>query len=131
EKLMKAAIEMHKAEMKKPKKECLSLQKICTAISQEHYQATGNIVKLSHSTLAHHSAGGMSREQASAARSWLLDSEVELVIEIITDYAERDFPIDHKRLKEVVDSICSARLGDKFPKRGVDQNWMHHFSVRH
>jgi len=128
--LMLRAVELHKAEQKKPQKERLGLRKICDTISQEHYRDTGDIIKLSHMTLSRLAAGGTTQARANAERGWLLDSEVDVVIEVITDLAERGFPITHKRLKEVVDTICFARLGDKFPAEGVGINWTYRFAVK-
>jgi len=50
------------------------------------------------------------------------------VIAFITEIADRGFPLSHAWLKEHVDSICKARLGDKFPLAGVGQNWTYRFA---
>jgi len=82
-------------------------------------------------TLKRHVAGGMTRERANAERSWLTDSEVDIVIEFINEMAHRGFPLSHARLKEHVDGICSACLGAAFPVKGVGVNWTYRFSKKY
>jgi hypothetical protein len=41
------------------------------------------------------------------------------------------WPVTHHRLKEHVDLIAAARLGDKFPSLGAGKNWTAHFILRH
>ncbi|KAG2047938.1 hypothetical protein BDR06DRAFT_830602, partial [Suillus hirtellus] len=41
------------------------------------------------------------------------------------------FPLSHKCLKEHVDEICQARLGDAFPQSGVGKNWTQRFVEKH
>ena len=41
------------------------------------------------------------------------------------------FPLSHRRLKEHVDEILCAQLGDKFPEEGVDRNWTQRFVEKH
>lgn len=40
------------------------------------------------------------------------------------------FPYSHKWTKEVVDMVCTARLGDDFPEKGVGINWTYRFGKR-
>ncbi|KAF8142627.1 hypothetical protein K438DRAFT_1538315, partial [Mycena galopus ATCC 62051] len=35
------------------------------------------------------------------------------------------------QLKEIVDEICRARLGDKFPAKGVGKKWTGRFVEKH
>jgi hypothetical protein len=100
-------------------------------ISAIHFTETGKHIKLCHMTLKCLSDGGMSRERANAERAWLLDSEVDIVIDFVVEMAHRGFPLSHKRLKEHVDSICSARLGAEFPAKGVGLNWTYRFSQKY
>jgi hypothetical protein len=39
--------------------------------------------------------------------------------------------LSHRRLKEHVDQILHARLGDKFPAEGVGKQWTQHFVSDH
>jgi len=52
------------------------------------------------------------------------------MIAFIAKMADRGCPLSHARLKEHVDSICKARLSDKFPLAGVGQNWTYCFAQR-
>ena len=45
------------------------------------------------------------------------------MIAFIAEIADRGFPLSQAWLKEHVDSICKAHLGDKFPLGGIGQNW--------
>lgn len=129
--LMSQAIAAYNAEQKKPKKTRCGLRTICTNISADHFSKTGNIVKLSHMTLKRLADGGLSREKANEARSWLLPAEVDVVIDFIIEMAHRGFPLSHRRLKEHVDIVCRARLGKKFPASGVGINWTYRFSKKY
>jgi hypothetical protein len=61
-------------------------------------------------------------------RAWLLLAVVDVVIDFIIEMAHRGFPLSHRRLKEHIDTICRARLGNKFPESGVGVNWTYRFS---
>ncbi|KDQ23015.1 hypothetical protein PLEOSDRAFT_1017130, partial [Pleurotus ostreatus PC15] len=50
-----------------------------------------------------------------------------VVIQYTVEMANRGFPLTHERLKECVDDICRARLGDEFPVMGVGKNWSGRF----
>src|ERR1700728_4676871 len=41
------------------------------------------------------------------------------------------FPLSHRWLKEHVDCICQACLGDLFPDGGVGKNWTNCFVEKH
>jgi hypothetical protein len=148
EALMVRAVAAYKADQKKPKKDRRGYRKICLDFECHHFEETGNYInsilndiqlifstgnqiKLCHMTLKRHVAGGMTRERANEGRSWLTDSEVDIVIDFINEMAHRGFPLSHKRLKEHVDDICSARLGASFPVNGVGENWTYRFSKKY
>ena len=148
EALMVRAVAAYKADQKKPKKDRRGYRKICLDFESLQFEETGkyinailndiqlvfltgNHIKLSYTTLKRHVAGGMSRERASADRSWLTDSEVDIVIDFINEMVHRGFPLSHAWLKEHVDDICSARLGASFPIKGVGENWTYRFSKKY
>ena len=106
------------------------LRKICLEFENKCYLETGKVIKLCHMTLNRLVAGGMTRERANENRRWLSNGEEDIVIGFIVEIANRGFPLSHRRLKEHVDSICRARLGNKFPKNGVGLNWTYRFSQR-
>ncbi|KAJ8595504.1 hypothetical protein M405DRAFT_727901, partial [Rhizopogon salebrosus TDB-379] len=62
---------------------------------------------------------------------WLTQEETERVIEYSIEVAHRGFPLNHRWLKEHVDKILCARLGDSFPKTGVGKNWTDCFVEKH
>jgi len=129
--LMAQAVKAYNLELKKPRKERVRLCRICLRYAALHYQDTGEAVKLCHMTLKRLAAGGNTREKANAERAWLNDAEVNVVIEFINEMAARGFPVSHTRLKEAVDLICSARLGEEFPVMGVGKNWTYRFSKKY
>jgi hypothetical protein len=129
--LMAQAIDAYKSEQKKPIKSRRGLHTICTEISALHFSETGKVIKLSHMTLKRLVDGGLSREKANEHRSWLLPAEVDVVIDFIIEMAQRGFPLSHRRLKEHVDTICEARLGNEFPESGVGINWTYRFSKKY
>lgn len=57
--------------------------------------------------------------EANATWSWLTDEESEVVINYIMECGNRGFPLSHRRLREHINEILQARLGDKFPLGGV------------
>ncbi|KIM35937.1 hypothetical protein M413DRAFT_78899 [Hebeloma cylindrosporum] len=117
--------------MKKPKNSRRGLRTICAEIAALHFSETGNVVKLSHATLKRLVDGGLTRDEAHEARSWLMPSEVNVVIDFVVEMADRGFPLSHRRLKEHVDLICRARLGKEFPESGVGVNWTYRFSKKY
>ncbi|KAJ7937488.1 hypothetical protein B0H13DRAFT_1560421, partial [Mycena leptocephala] len=89
-------------------------RKICDIVEKEYYRDHRKCVNLSTSTLDRLANGGIPKSASNAAKGWLLPEEAEIVIQYPIDVASRGFPLTHLRLKECVDSICRARLGDQF-----------------
>lgn len=121
---------------------CIELQKnhtqhpkgariICRDFENLCQQETGKTVKLSHMTLIRLAQGGRTRAEASLEKAWLTSEETRVVIDYIIEVGARGFPLSHRRLKEHVDEICRARLGDKFPKAGVGKGWTARFIEKH
>ncbi|KAJ7593196.1 hypothetical protein C8J56DRAFT_720203, partial [Mycena floridula] len=108
-----------------------SYQKCCNQITEDHRRETGKVIKLSHATLRRHVKGGISLSASNASRGWLLQPEVEIIINYSIEMASRNFPLNHERLKRIVDQICRARLGDEFPEAGVGKNWTDRFVEKH
>ena len=109
---------------------CHGLHHICIELQETCFMETGNHVKLSHMMLKRLVGGGKTHQQANADRRWLGDGEEDIVIAFIAEMADRGFPLSHAWLKEHINSICRARLGDKFPLEGVGQNWTYRFAQR-
>jgi hypothetical protein len=99
---------------------------------EAHYrQETGKIIQLSPATLRRRASGIKSQARSNAERSWLTSEEAELVIDYAIEMSNRGFPLSHRRLKEHVDEILCARLGDQFPGEGVGKNWTQRFVEKH
>ncbi|KAI0072522.1 hypothetical protein K474DRAFT_1582486, partial [Panus rudis PR-1116 ss-1] len=54
-----------------------------------------------------------------------------MCLTFIQHTAEQGFPLTHRRIKEVVDEICRARLGLAFPESGVGHSWTDRFLLKH
>ena len=57
--------------------------------------------------------------------------ETEVVIDYAIECGDWGFPLSHCHLWEHVNEILQARLGDKFPKGGVEQKWTNWFVEKH
>jgi hypothetical protein len=113
-------------------KECRKgLRQICKVVEQEYYAQYKRTTSISHATLGRLVKGGQTRSESNAAKGYLLDEEVETVINYALEVASRGFPLTHHRLKECVDEICRARLGDAFLESGVGINWTQRFCEKH
>lgn len=104
---------------------------ICKDFESLNIQATGYYIKLSYSKHMRLTTGGKTKAQSNAEKSWLLDVEIEVVIAYIGEIGNQGFSLSHKWLKEHVDAICQACLGELFPTDGVGKNWMDHFIEKH
>jgi hypothetical protein len=131
--LMAQAVAAYCTELKKPAGlKQRGARTVCKDFESLNRQATGKDIKLSYSTLMCLAAGGKTKKaQSNAEKSWLSDAEVEVVIAYIGEIGNRGFPLSHKRLKEHVDCICRARLGELFPIDGVGKNWTDRFVEKH
>lgn len=125
------AIALYKAQKDRPKGQRLSLARTCKKITADYFAETKKTVQLAPSTLAALVKGGTPKSQSNAAKGWLLPSEIDTVINYAVEVAARGFPLNHNRLKEHVDEILCARLGNKFPKNGVGPGWTGLFIQRH
>lgn len=76
-------------------------------------------------------SGGTTIAQANSKKSWITPAETELVLSFMEEMGDHGFSLSHRRLKEHVDLILHACLGDKFPKQGVRKNWTAQFADLH
>lgn len=125
EDLKDRAIEVYKNERKKPNGR--GARTIAQDFMDLYRKETGKSVRLCYNTLIRGADGGRSRAEANAAKSWLTKEETALVIGYIAELGNRGFPLSHRRLKEHVDEILRARLGDEFPALGVGKKWTQRF----
>lgn len=111
-----------------PKK---GVRKICREVAEECFQETKKRVELSKTTVIERSKGRISIREFNAGKGWLTPEEEDVVVDFAIDTALRGFPLNHQRLKERVDEICQAKLGNKFPESGVGKEWTQRFVDRH
>jgi hypothetical protein len=109
----------------------MSLRAVCQQVEGKYQVETGKTISLSHHTLRRLANGGKSKSLSNEAKGWLLPDEVEVVIRYAIEVANRGFPLTHRRLKEHVDEICTARLGSQFPEAGVGKKWTGRFVEKH
>ncbi|KAF8185617.1 hypothetical protein K438DRAFT_1524789, partial [Mycena galopus ATCC 62051] len=107
------------------------VRQICEMVEQQYTDATGRSIKLSSSTLNRLANGRLTQSASNAAKSWLMEEETEIVICYAIEVVSRGFPLTHARLKDCVDSICRARMGDEFPAAGVGINWTQRFCEKY
>jgi hypothetical protein len=130
--LMKRALHAYLLELQKKYPACpKGARTICKDFETLNRQETGEAIKLSYATLIRLSQGAQLRSEANAARSWLTDEETAVVIAYVKELAACGFPLSHRRLKEHVDDILRARLGNKFLATGVGKNWTARFVEKH
>jgi len=128
---MARATKAYLGELEKPYRDRRGLRIICRDFEQLHVNETGLFIPLSFATLSRLADGGHTREEANLHRRWLTPIEEDLIVSFIIEMGARGFPPSHRRIKEHVDRIAHARLGAKFPPRGVGKNWTARFMLRH
>jgi hypothetical protein len=109
----------------------MSLRKVCEDIQHQCWAESKKEVKLDYSTVRRLVNGGTPKSISNASRGWLLSGEVDVIIGYAIEVASRGFPLSHARLREHVNEICDARLGDKFPAQGVGRRWTSRFVEKH
>lgn len=109
----------------------LSLRAVCTSVSNDYFTKTNIQIFLSHKTLSQLCQGGTTRTESNKKKSWLMESEQDIIVEYAIDMAHRGFPLSPKRLQEHAEMILRARLGKKFPKKGLSKNWATQFITKH
>jgi hypothetical protein len=130
--LMDRAIELYLNEQQvQGNEKKMGYRKVCEKVKEDHRKETGCTVKLNHNTLANRVKGGKSLTQFNAEKAWLTETETKVVIDYTLEYSDRGFPLNHRHLKEHVDSILHAHLREKFPETGVGHNWTQIFITAH
>lgn len=100
---------------------------VCRQFEKDYSAEHGKDIHFNHCTIINHAKGRSTRAESNAAKSWLTAVEADVVIEFIVEMGNRGFPLSHKRLKEHVDDILQARLGDRFRANGVGKQWTARF----
>ena len=62
---------------------------------------------------------------------WLTTIEEDLIVSFVIKMGACGFPLSHCRIKEHVNRIAHAQLGNKFPPQGAGKNWMACFMLWH
>ena len=106
------------------------VRKICQDVQGECFVKTKRTVKLAPNTVLERAKGRKSIRDFNAEKRWMEEGEEDAVVDFVIDCARRGFPVSHKRLKEHVDLILRARLGERFPVEGVGQQWTQRFVER-
>ncbi|KAG2347929.1 hypothetical protein BDR05DRAFT_875178 [Suillus weaverae] len=133
EKVMAHAVAKCQAELAKLSSEKKQgLCKVCIDVQKAYLKETGQLISLNHNTLANLTKGGVQLSKFnSSMKSWLTPTETNKVLKYIVEMARCGFLLSHKCLKEHVDEICRAQLGDAFPESGVGKNWTQCFIEKH
>jgi len=129
--LLASAVKAYLAELEKPYGGRRGLHTICRDFEQLHFNETGLFIPLSFATLSRLADGSRTREEANLHRRWLTTIEEDLIVSFIIEMGACGFAPSHHRIKEHVDRIACARLGDKFPTQGAGKNWTACFMLRH
>src|ERR1700676_175085 len=108
------ALYQHEQQREENGRKKMSLRKVCEEIQHQCWVESKKEVKLDYSTVRRLANGGTPKSISNASRGWLLAGEVDVIIGYAIEVASRGFPLSHARLREHVNEICDARLGDKF-----------------
>jgi hypothetical protein len=132
DKWMKHAVAIYRSEQEKssgakPK----GLRTICHELMDECKKTTGIEISLNHGTLRNLVNGGRTIRDFNAGKAWLSDIETKHVISYALDTASRAFPFSHRRLREHVEEILRAQLGEAFRVDGLGHNWTSRFVANH
>lgn len=128
EKLAEKAVEAYLQELQKPEKERKGARIICQEVSDEHYGQTQEVIRLDPSTLLRHAKGKRTMAEFNRAKCHLKAEEVENIIELALELADRNIPMTHETLKEAAELILRAR-DPEF--KGLGKNWTDRFVEKH
>lgn len=125
EKWMKVAIKRYQEEFEFESHQRKGVRTIIADVESQCYRKTKHHVHLDRSTVIRRANGGRSLAEFNKEKSWLNRDETKLVVAYAIELARRGFPLSHRRLREHVSDICSARHGDKFTELG--KKWSQRF----
>ena len=129
--VMARAVKLYQSDQEKLEGPWMGLWKVCEEIEKQYQLETGKDIHLSYSTLQNLADRGTSMSDFNAAKGWLKPVETEQIIEYCIEVAAHGFLLTHRLLKECVNNICRARLGDDFLEDGVGKQWTDHFVEKH
>lgn len=130
--LMARAVTFYQQEQGKPAGEKkMGLRRVCSHFEKQYFLEKGKRISLSYTTLRNLSNGGRVLATFNTEKSWLFPEEAEEVVAYVIEIASWGHGLSHRHLKEHVDQICRACLGNKFPTTGVSKQWTHRFVEHH
>ncbi|KAF5375698.1 hypothetical protein D9615_009380 [Tricholomella constricta] len=86
-------------------------------------------IQLSKTTLKRRVQGISSQASSNAQKSWVTDSEADVIINYALKLAEEGWPFSRTRMQEHADEVVRARHGDSFV--GVGKCWVDRFVNKH
>lgn len=107
------------------------IRKVCKEVAEECFHQTKMRVNLPKTTVIEWAKRRVSIRDFNAGKGWLTLEEEDVVVDFAIDTAVRGFPLNHRRLKEHVDEVCQAKLGDTFLVGRVGKEWTQWFLDRH
>jgi hypothetical protein len=128
--LMARAVQAYLNELEKLYHGRHGLRTICKDFEQLYLEEKGVRIHLSFATLGRLASGHQTHLEANEHRRWLTPIEDDIIVAFSIEIGARGFPLSHCRLKDHVDRIARARLGDKFPAEGVGKNWTNRFMLQ-
>jgi hypothetical protein len=128
--LMACAVQAYLNKLKKPYRGRRGLCMICKDFEQLYFEEKGVHIHLSFATLGQLASGHQTRSEANEHCRWLTPIEDDIIVAFSIEIGARGFPLSHHHLKDHVDPIARANLGDKFHAEGVGKNWTSRFMLR-
>jgi hypothetical protein len=119
------AAELYADERSQPPHLHKGARKIAQEVMDEHEDRTGQRVEISYSTILRHYNGGRTMSDFNSSKSFLNNEEQEEILGYLALMSARGFPLTHRRLREVIDSIIKNRdpefkgVGKKYTSRFV------------
>ncbi|KAG8740891.1 hypothetical protein FRC10_003779 [Ceratobasidium sp. 414] len=111
--LLLSAVKLYTEEQKKPcGQKRQSARKVAQKITDEYKIKTGIQIPICYTTILRIYAGGESLFEFNKSKAWLNQIEEDCVVEFLVHTAARGFPLTHRHLKEIVDSIIQKCIPD-------------------
>ncbi|KAF9029546.1 hypothetical protein BDZ89DRAFT_912756, partial [Hymenopellis radicata] len=105
---------------------------ICLEMDTACWEEDKVRIKLHRNTMLQRYRGRASkREYANEEKAWLNTAEQESVVDYCIALANRGFPLNNKRVKEIAEKIARGRHGDAFPVDGLGKKWVGRFVQKH
>ncbi len=96
------------------------LRWVCREVQQQYFNETGKSILPVYVTLKRRLEGMPSARESNQARGWLKQPETEAITAFAIACGNRGFPLSHDRLREHINQVLGARLGQSFQGVGVN-----------